>query len=106
MAYRSRFTCRPRFPMVLARHGRWRWREDLAAAINERCKRYSVALAGVSRDVSMSWDDLAMRAAEPSVTIGSMAVNAPVLTSVKDAAASREMSMGRAVAQSAFHRDI
>jgi peptidoglycan/xylan/chitin deacetylase (PgdA/CDA1 family) len=35
-----------------------------------------------------------------------MTVNSPVLTSLKDAAAAREISMGKAVAQSAFHRDI
>jgi hypothetical protein len=80
--------------------------EDLSAAINDLCKRYSVDLAAVSREMSMSWDDLAKLAADPNVTLGSMTVNSPVLTSLKDAAASREISMGRAVAQSAFHRDV
>ena len=80
--------------------------EDLSAAINDLCKRYSVDLAAVSREMSMSWDDLAKLAADPNVTIGSMTVNAPVLTSLKDAAAAREIAMGRAVAQTAFHRDI
>jgi peptidoglycan/xylan/chitin deacetylase (PgdA/CDA1 family) len=80
--------------------------EDLSAAINDLCKRYSVDLAAVSREMSMSWDDLAKLAADPNVTIGSMTVNSPVLTSLKDAAASREISMGKAVAQSAFHSDI
>jgi peptidoglycan/xylan/chitin deacetylase (PgdA/CDA1 family) len=79
---------------------------DLSAAINDLCKRYSVDLAAVSRESSMNWDDLAQLAADPKVTIGSMTVSAPVLTSLKDAAASREISMGKAVAQSAFHRDI
>ena len=80
--------------------------EALSAAINDLCKRYSVDLAGLSREMSMSWDDLTQLAADPNVTIGSMTVNAPVLSSLKDAAASREISMGKAVAQSAFHRDI
>jgi peptidoglycan/xylan/chitin deacetylase (PgdA/CDA1 family) len=80
--------------------------EDLSAAINDLCKRYSVDLAATSREMSMSWDDLTKLAADPNVTIGSMTVNSPVLTSLKDAAASREISMGRAVAESAFHRDI
>jgi peptidoglycan/xylan/chitin deacetylase (PgdA/CDA1 family) len=80
--------------------------EDLSAAINDLCKRYSVDLAAVSREMSMSWDDLAKLGADPNVTIGSMTVNSPVLTSLKDAAASREISMGKAVAQSAFHRDV
>jgi peptidoglycan/xylan/chitin deacetylase (PgdA/CDA1 family) len=79
---------------------------DLSAAINDLCKRYSVDLATFSREASMSWDDLAKLAADPNVTIGSMTVNSPVLSNLQDAAASREMSMGRAVAQSALHRDV
>jgi peptidoglycan/xylan/chitin deacetylase (PgdA/CDA1 family) len=79
---------------------------DLSAAINDLCKRYSVDLAALSREASMSWDDLAKLAADPLVTLGSATVNYPLLTGLKDAAAFREMSMGRAVAQTAFHRDV
>ena len=80
--------------------------EDLSAAINDLCKRYSVELAGLSREMSMSWDDLAKLAADPNVTIASMTVNSPVLTSLSDAVAAREISMGKAVAETAFHRDV
>ena len=79
---------------------------DLSTAIKDLCTRYSVDLAGLSRDASMDWDDLAKLAADPMVTIGSATVNYPVLTSLKDADALREMTMGRAVAQAAFHRDV
>jgi peptidoglycan/xylan/chitin deacetylase (PgdA/CDA1 family) len=79
---------------------------DLSAAINDLCKRYSVDLAALSRDAFMSWDDLSKLAADPNVTIGSATVNYPVLENLKDAAAFREMTMGQAVAQSAFHRDV
>jgi len=79
---------------------------DLSTAIKDLCSRYSVDLAGLSRDASMDWDDLAKLAADPRVTIGSATVNYPVLTSLKDVAALREMTMGRAVAQAAFHRDV
>jgi peptidoglycan/xylan/chitin deacetylase (PgdA/CDA1 family) len=79
---------------------------DLSSAIKDLCTRYSVDLAGLSRDASMDWDDLAKLAADPKVTIGSATVNYPVLTSLQDAAALREMTMGRAVAQAAFHRDV
>jgi peptidoglycan/xylan/chitin deacetylase (PgdA/CDA1 family) len=79
---------------------------DLSAAIRDLCERYSVDLAGLSREASMDWDDLAMLAADPSVTIGSATVNYPVLSNLKDPDALREMTMGRAVAQSAFHRDV
>jgi peptidoglycan/xylan/chitin deacetylase (PgdA/CDA1 family) len=79
---------------------------DLSSAIRDLCERYSVDLAGLSREASMDWDDLAVLAADPSVTIASATVNYPVLSNLKDADALREMTMGRAVAQSAFQRDI
>jgi peptidoglycan/xylan/chitin deacetylase (PgdA/CDA1 family) len=79
---------------------------ELSAAINDLCKRYSVDLAALSRDAFMNWDDLAKLAADPRVTIASATVNHPNLANLKDAAAFREMSMGQAVAQAAFHRDI
>jgi peptidoglycan/xylan/chitin deacetylase (PgdA/CDA1 family) len=79
---------------------------DLSAAIKDLCSRYSVDLAALSREVSLDWDDLAKLAADPLVTIGSGTVNYPVLSNLKDAAALREMTMGRAVAHTAFHRDI
>ena len=79
---------------------------DLSAAIKDLCTRYSVDLAALSREASMDWDDLAKLAADPLVTIGSATVNYPVLSNLKDAAALREMTMGRAVAQAAFHRDV
>jgi peptidoglycan/xylan/chitin deacetylase (PgdA/CDA1 family) len=79
---------------------------ELTAAINDLCKRYSVDLAALSRGASMDWDDLAKLAADPNVTIGSATVNYADLSSLRDADALREMMMGRAVAQAAFHRDV
>jgi peptidoglycan/xylan/chitin deacetylase (PgdA/CDA1 family) len=79
---------------------------DLSAAINDLCRRYSVNLATLSREAAMDWDDLAKLAADPLVTIGSATVNYPVLSNLKDADAQREMTMGRAVAQAAFHREV
>jgi hypothetical protein len=79
---------------------------DLSSAINDLCKRYSVDLAALSREAFMDWGDLAQLAADPLVTIGSATVNYPVLSSLKDAAALREMTMGMAVAQAAFRRDV
>ena len=54
----------------------------------------------------MDWDELAKLAADPLVTIGSATVNYPVLANLKDAAALREMTMGKAVAQAALQRDV
>jgi peptidoglycan/xylan/chitin deacetylase (PgdA/CDA1 family) len=79
---------------------------DLSFAINDLCKRYSVDLAGLSREASMDWEDLARLAADPLVTIGSATVNYPVLSNLRDADALREMTMGKAVAQAAFRRDV
>ena len=79
---------------------------DLSVAINDLCKRYSVDLAALSREASMDWDDLTKLAADPLVTIGSATVNYPALANLRDADAWREMTMGRAVAQAAFRRDV
>jgi peptidoglycan/xylan/chitin deacetylase (PgdA/CDA1 family) len=79
---------------------------DLSVAIKDLCTRYSVDLAALSRDASMNWDDLTRLAADPNVTFGSATVNYPVLSNLRDAAALREITMGRAVAQAAFHRDV
>ncbi|HEY4985136.1 MAG TPA: polysaccharide deacetylase family protein [Bradyrhizobium sp.] len=79
---------------------------DLSVAINDLCKRYSVDLAALSREAFMDWEDLAKLAADPNVTIGSATVNYPALANLKDAAAWREMTMGRAVGEAAFHREI
>jgi peptidoglycan/xylan/chitin deacetylase (PgdA/CDA1 family) len=79
---------------------------ELSAAINDLCKRYLVDLAALSREASMDWVDLAKLAADPLVTIGSATVNYAALANMKDNAASRELAMGKAVAETAFHRQI
>ncbi|AWM01609.1 polysaccharide deacetylase family protein [Bradyrhizobium amphicarpaeae] len=79
---------------------------DLSAAIADLCTRYRIDLAALSREASMNWEDLAKLAADPLVTIGSATVNYPVLANMKDAAALREMTMGKAVAESAFRREV
>jgi peptidoglycan/xylan/chitin deacetylase (PgdA/CDA1 family) len=79
---------------------------DLSAAIKDLCTRYSVDLAAVSREASMDWNDLTKLAADPNVTLGSASVNYPILSNLKDADALREMTMGRAVAEAAFRRNV
>ncbi|MDN5004946.1 polysaccharide deacetylase family protein [Bradyrhizobium sp. GCM10027634] len=79
---------------------------DLSTAIADLCTRYRVDLAALSREASMDWEDLARLAADPLVTIGSATVNYPNLASMKDAAALREMTMGKAVAEAAFGREV
>jgi peptidoglycan/xylan/chitin deacetylase (PgdA/CDA1 family) len=79
---------------------------DLSSAIKDLCTRYAVDLAALSREASLDWNDLAKLAADPLVTFGSATVNYPILSNLKDAAALREMTMGRAVAEAAFQRDV
>ena len=79
---------------------------ELSAAIKDLCKRYSVDLEKLSRDAALDWSDLARLAADPNVTIGSATVNYTALSHLKDAAALREMTMGKAVAETAFQRNI
>jgi peptidoglycan/xylan/chitin deacetylase (PgdA/CDA1 family) len=79
---------------------------DLSFAINDLCKRYSIDLAALSRSASMDWDDLTRLAADPLVTIGSATVNYPVLSNLRAADARREIAMGKAVAETAFRRDV
>jgi len=79
---------------------------DLSSAIKDLCMRYGVDLAAVSREALLDWNDLAELAADPLVTFGSATVNYPVLSNLKDAAALREMTMGRAVAEAALQRDV
>lgn len=79
---------------------------DLSSAIKDLCTRYAVDLAALSREASLDWSDLATLAADPLVTLGSATVNYPILSNLKDAVALREMAMGRAVAETAFHRDV
>ncbi len=78
---------------------------DLTVAINDLCKRYSVDLAALSRSTFMGWEDLVQLAGDPLVTIASATVNYPILANLKDAAALREMTMGRAVMKAALGRD-
>lgn len=78
---------------------------DLSAAIQDLCKRYSVDLAHVTREAVMNWEDVARLADDPQVTIGSATVNYPLLANLGDAAAQREITMGRAVLESALGRD-
>lgn len=79
---------------------------DLSAAINDLCKRYSVDLLALTREAMMDWEDFSRLAADPLVTIGSATVNYRVLSNLRDVDAQREMTMGKAVAESAFHREV
>ena len=78
---------------------------ELAVALGDLGKRYSVDLAALSREAAMDWNDLTRLAGDQRATIATATVNYPVLANMKDAAALREMTMGRAVAKAALGRD-
>jgi peptidoglycan/xylan/chitin deacetylase (PgdA/CDA1 family) len=80
--------------------------QDLSIAIHDLCTRYSVDIAALSRDASMDWGELAKLAADPLVTIGSATVNYSALSNLKTDDAQREMTMGKAVAETALHRAV
>lgn len=80
--------------------------QDLSFAIHDLCTRYSVDIAALSREASMNWDDLARLTADPLVTIGSATVNYHALSNLKEADAQREMTMGKAVAETALRRAV
>lgn len=75
---------------------------DLAVAINDLCRRYSVDLSAVSKDITMTWQSLAVLARDPLATIGCATVNYPNLRQTKGTAVLREMAMGRKVLETAL----
>lgn len=79
---------------------------DRSVAIKDLCTRYAVDLAATSREAALDWADLIKLAADPLVTLGAATVNFPVLATMKDSAALKEMTMGKAVMEAALRRDV
>lgn len=77
--------------------------DDVAVAIGDLCGRYGVDMESASRDVAMSWQDLAKLARDPQATIGSATVNYSNLARTKGTNALREMTMGRTVIETALN---
>jgi peptidoglycan/xylan/chitin deacetylase (PgdA/CDA1 family) len=51
--------------------------DELAVAINDLCGRYGVDLKSVSRDIAMTWQDLAILSRDPHATVGPNVPNSP-----------------------------
>lgn len=79
---------------------------ELSAALTDLCTRYGVDLVAPARDQTITWDDVALLAADPLATVGSMSVNHPVLATLPEDIARRDIAMGRAVLESALHRPV
>lgn len=78
---------------------------ELTAAIGDLCTRYGVDLKAVSRDIAMTWPDLAKLARDPLATIGSATVHYPAASRAKSNIVAREMAMGRSVLETALGRE-
>ncbi|WP_424631107.1 polysaccharide deacetylase family protein [Bradyrhizobium sp. SYSU BS000235] len=76
--------------------------DDLGVAIGDLCRRYGVDLSSVSKNITMTWQDLAVLARDPLATIGCATVNYPNLRQTKGTAVLREMAMGRKVLETAL----
>jgi peptidoglycan/xylan/chitin deacetylase (PgdA/CDA1 family) len=79
---------------------------ELSTAIRDLCARHGVDLDALSRQAALDWSDLHRLAADRNVTIGSATVNYPLLANLKDTDAWRELSMGKAVLETALQRSI
>jgi peptidoglycan/xylan/chitin deacetylase (PgdA/CDA1 family) len=88
----------------------YRWLRELPpveslAVIKDACARYRVDMRAAVNDALMNWADIATLAADPRATIGSATVNYAPLAKLPDAAALREMKMGRRVLESILGRE-
>src|SRR6202000_2919156 len=63
-------------------------------------------LPATTGEAMMVWEAFSRLPADPLLTFGSATVNYPVLSNLRDADAQREMTMGKAVAEAAFHREV
>jgi peptidoglycan/xylan/chitin deacetylase (PgdA/CDA1 family) len=76
--------------------------EELRHVIRDLCGRYQVDIAAFCEELCMSWDEVAVLAADPLVTIGAHTVNHVMLKKVPEKTARSEMEMSRAVIEASL----
>jgi len=76
--------------------------EELRRVVRDLAARYKVAIAGFCDELCMSWDELAMLATDPLVTIGAHTVNHVMLAKVPEKSARSEMDLSRSVIAAAL----
>jgi peptidoglycan/xylan/chitin deacetylase (PgdA/CDA1 family) len=76
---------------------RMRAEEQLRTAVRELCARYRVDIAKFCTDLCMSWEEIAVLAADPLVTIGAHTVNHFILQKVPERTVRAEIDMSRSV---------
>ena len=76
--------------------------EELRAVIRDLAARHEVDLAALCEELCMSWQELAVLASDPLVTIGAHTVNHVMLAKVPERTARAEMDMSRALIEAAL----
>ncbi len=76
--------------------------EELRRVIRDLSGRYQVDIAAFCDELCMTWDELAVLAADPLVTIGAHTVNHVMLKKVSENTARSEMEMSRTVIEASL----
>ena len=76
--------------------------EELRVAVRDLCARYRVDIADFCNDLCMGWDEIAILAGDPLVTIGAHTVNHVILQKVPEKTVRFEMDMSRAVIEASL----
>lgn len=74
---------------------------DRSDAIADLCGRYGANSTAITQAYALNWEQIGILARDPLVTIGTATVNLPLLSALAGPDASREIRMGRAVAEAA-----
>jgi peptidoglycan/xylan/chitin deacetylase (PgdA/CDA1 family) len=76
--------------------------EELRNIVREIATRHRVDMGSFCADLCMTWQELAILAADPLVTIGAHTVNHPILTKLSDQAVHAELENSRNVIEAAL----
>jgi peptidoglycan/xylan/chitin deacetylase (PgdA/CDA1 family) len=76
--------------------------EELRQVVRDLCGRYQVDIAAFCDELCMTWEELAVLATDPLVTIGAHTVNHVMLQKTTEKTARSEMQMSRAVIEAAL----
>ncbi len=75
---------------------------ELRAIVRDLAARYQVDIAAFCKDLCMSWQEIALLARDPLVTIGAHTVNHLALAKLPEKAVRAEMDLSRTVIESAL----
>ncbi len=75
---------------------------EMRAIVRDLAVRYQVDVAAFCKDLCMSWQEIALLARDPLVTIGAHTVNHLMLAKLPEKAVRAEMDLGRTVIEAAL----